>query len=1405
MQGQKLRTPKTLPVKKFLLATTLFLSLGGLLKSQTTLVNPAGDGGFETGTTFAASNWTAVNGTQSNRWFVGTVPAGFTGARCVHISKANNGSTYLYDLTSYDVSHFYRDITFPAGQPTITLSFKVQCVGELNADYLQVSLVPTTLTPTVGSLLYTGQVGSNITGISTWTTVTMTLPCNAAGTTQRLVFSWADDGSSTGAQGPAAIDNISVVSSSVVPTCASLLGTGVTNVASLPYASGPGTTCGAVDDLNANNAIICGLNYYYGGEDQVWVFTPATSGNVTIALTSSGSYTGLMLYQGCPSGCSGSPGTCVANNQDYNGSKSLCAPVVAGQQYYLVLDSWPYPTCNAYSNLTISAPTGIPAGTTCANAPSITLPYNATGQTTACYGDDYNNSSTGSCGSLYESGEDHVYALTVASAQCIGVTLSNASSYNIGFQVYSGCPGSAGASCVGSYGGSNPLSGTVVLPSAGTYYIVVDSWANPYNVNYDISVTSYGSGPANDLPCNAISLPINGTLSGDNSCSGGSGEPAAPACWYNGNLNTVWYKVICPASGSIKVTTGLGSLTDTQIALWTGSCGSLTLVANGCNDNAGVCSGYVYYSQVVVGGLTPGATYYVSVDGYYTYTGTFTISAYDGQNLIPTNQDCSGAISVCSSFITQTNSYFGCGNIQDVPPSGSVPGNPATNVNSTNTGCMLSGELNTVWYSITISANGNLAWTVLKPGGGYYDWNLYPRTTNTCADIGNNTIAPVRCNWNCSSIGGTGMQTVGNVPAGSTACNFEAPLAVTAGQTYELALSNFSGTTGGITLDFSNSTCGIAVPTAITWSGNVSTAWALAANWGGCSPPACGIDATIVSSMNQPVISVNSTVRSLTIQPGATLTINPGITLTICGDLNVLGSLIASPTSTILFNNGSTVQNITGLITGSNAVGNLTITKTGGSVVLANDIDMSGTFTTSNATSVFNTAGHYVKVAGNFVNASGNTTFANTNATGTLEFNGTAAQTYNQGATQLDLNYVVMNHSGTGVTLQTNMVMKPTTGSLTLTAGKIITGVNEVRVYNTTPACVTIGNTTSYVEGFLRRWTLTGLYEFPVGESVKGYERASVNFTANTNVNNLRANFVQYASTPAALGTLDCAATYNMPALDDGKWIINAFDATLTQLTGTCTYDMVLYNRAGSYTNSAGSNAWTIMKDPGGTGAWALYGTCNAASTLNATKRNGMSGFSHFGTAMSTTPLPIELLNFNGENLGERNRLVWSTATETNNDYFTLEHSSDGVNFSEVTRVDGSGTTTQQHNYETFDNYPNSGFNYYRLKQTDFNGAFSYSGIIVIENKFVIASVENIHPNPSNGELNFDLLSTEKGPLLIEVMDITGRVVLTNSVDIQDGKNSLKIDLTPLAQGTYMLRVSMGCCNFSAINKVIKE
>jgi hypothetical protein len=96
--------------------------------------------------------------------------------------------------------------------------------------------------------------------------------------------------------------------------------------------------------------------------------------------------------------------------------------------------------------------------------------------------------------------------------------------------------------------------------------------------------------------------------------------------------------------------------------------------------------------------------------------------------------------------------------------------------------------------------------------------------------------------------------------------------------------------------------------------------------------------------------------------------------------------------------------------------------------------------------------------------------------------------------------------------------------------------------------------------------------------------------------------------------------------------------------------------------------------------------------------------------------LPIELLYFNGKFNGKYNELKWSTATETNNDYFTIEKSKDGINWNKVIEVDGAGNSTSTLNY-TFNDYSFSNtINYYRLKQTDFDGKFKYSNIIAIDN-----------------------------------------------------------------------------------------
>ncbi len=155
----------------------------------------------------------------------------------------------------------------------------------------------------------------------------------------------------------------------VPPTCPGGLGTGVVNVASLPFSQTGQTTCGQINNLTAANIpVICGSSSYYGGEDVVYTFTPTSSGLTNINVTSSGSWVGIMLYSGCPF----NTGACVANAQGSAGNQSICATVSAGQTYYLIIDSWPAPTCNPF-NISISAPSacsGSIPSTTAAASPT---------------------------------------------------------------------------------------------------------------------------------------------------------------------------------------------------------------------------------------------------------------------------------------------------------------------------------------------------------------------------------------------------------------------------------------------------------------------------------------------------------------------------------------------------------------------------------------------------------------------------------------------------------------------------------------------------------------------------------------------------------------------------------------------------------------------------------------------------------------------------------------------------------------------------------------------------------------------------------------------------------------------------------------------------------------------------
>jgi hypothetical protein len=173
------------------------------------------------------------------------------------------------------------------------------------------------------------------------------------------------------------------------------------------------------------------------------------------------------------------------------------------------------------------------------------------------------------------------------------------------------------------------------------------------------------------------------------------------------------------------------------------------------------------------------------------------------------------------------------------------------------------------------------------------------------------------------------------------------------------------------------------------------------------------------------------------------------------------------------------------------------------------------------------------------------------------------------------------------------------------------------------------------------------------------------------------------------------------------------------------------------------------------------------------------------------TPLPIELLNFAATPNNNKVNLNWSTATETNNNYFTVEKSKDGSNYDFVAEVPGAGNSTSVLNYSSVDNAPYEGISYYRLKQTDYNGHSTYSNLEKTD--FIPNSTDfsfNVYPNPSTGEnINLSVTANKEQEILVVVYDITGResyskVIITEN----NGENVYAFDPSgKLAQGMYII------------------
>ncbi len=172
------------------------------------------------------------------------------------------------------------------------------------------------------------------------------------------------------------------------------------------------------------------------------------------------------------------------------------------------------------------------------------------------------------------------------------------------------------------------------------------------------------------------------------------------------------------------------------------------------------------------------------------------------------------------------------------------------------------------------------------------------------------------------------------------------------------------------------------------------------------------------------------------------------------------------------------------------------------------------------------------------------------------------------------------------------------------------------------------------------------------------------------------------------------------------------------------------------------------------------------------------------GTLGGSTVLPVTIFNFQANKINNTVQLQWQTASEQNSDYFTIERSSNGIQFSSLARVAAAGNSQTLKNYSYTDNDPLEATNLYRLKEVDLDGKFKFSKVVKIEmqnnNKV------HIYPNPA---INNALLLLDKPAKKAVINIFTSKGQLIKRILIPDGLTKVTIDITSFAKGNYTIRI----------------
>ena len=264
----------------------------------------------------------------------------------------------------------------------------------------------------------------------------------------------------------------------------------------------------------------------------------------------------------------------------------------------------------------------------------------------------------------------------------------------------------------------------------------------------------------------------------------------------------------------------------------------------------------------------------------------------------------------------------------------------------------------------------------------------------------------------------------------------------------------------------------------------------------------------------------------------------------------------------------------------------------------------------------------------------------------------------------------------------------------------------------------------------------------------------------------------------------------------DRFWLIDATNYT-TKPTATFAFTYLDAEWAANGGNTITEANLGAQRFNSTAGTWWGYNPQGTINTVTNTVTSITVAPADFFRSWTLTdknfPLPIELLYFTATPLpggvgGGSVLNQWATASEINNDYFVVERTIDGINYEFVAKINGAGNSNSTLYYSYIDATPYTGVSYYRLKQVDFDGLYTYSQLVPVN----LENIETIiiYPNPASDYFDYLVGSSQQDTVTITVVNTLGQTVIKTEENIDTGITKKRLNVSSLANGTYMLIIT---------------